>query len=97
LIRDAIVEEPGAWKRAVTGKTFQSTYELAGDSLSRAPRGLDPEHPLIADLKRKDFIAVAQLTEEDALSPDFLTRYTGVARAATPLMKFLTRALEVAW
>jgi hypothetical protein len=48
-------------------------------------------------LKRKDFIAVAQLTEEDALSPDFLTRYTGVARAATPLMKFLTRALEVAW
>lgn len=96
-IRGAIVERSDEWTRAVSGRSFRETYELAGESLQRAPRGFDQDHPLIADIRRKDFVAVATVSEEEVLSPDFLSRYARVARVATPFMRFLTRAVEMAW
>ena len=48
---------PTAWKRARNAKAFKTHFELEGESLVRAPKGFDPEHPLIEDLRRKDFIA----------------------------------------
>ncbi len=51
-IRDLIVAEPARWKRILAGKTFKATFEMEGESLKRPPRGYDPEHPLIEDLKR---------------------------------------------
>lgn len=96
-IREAIVQRSDEWTRAVNGKTFRDAYELAGESLRRAPRGFDQDHPLIADIKRKDFIAVTTLSEDDVVAPDFIGRYARVARLATPFMRFLTRAVGVAW
>jgi uncharacterized protein (TIGR02453 family) len=42
-IRTAIVSQPAQWKKA-TGK-----LELEGESLTRAPKGFDPNHPLVED------------------------------------------------
>ena len=94
-IREAIVEKPDRWKKIVGAKKFRDSFRLEGDSLKRPPRGLDPEHPLIEDLKRKDFIAVTSLTQKDACAPDFLTRFTGTCRAAGPFVQFLTEALDL--
>ena len=91
-IREAIVESPAGWKRAKSAKAFRDRYELAGESLKRAPKGYDPDHPLIDDLKRKDFIGVARFSERDLTKPDFITQFAGTARAAKPFMKFLTEA-----
>ena len=97
MIRDAIVENGAEWKRAIKGKTFQSTFELQGDALKRPPKGYDPDHPLIEDLKRKDFIGVAEFNPKELVSPDFLDRYTKTMRVGTPFMKFLTKAIGVPW
>ena len=94
-IRDFIAQNPRPWKKCVEDPAMRKRWELKGDKLSRPPRGYDPTHPLIEDLKRKDFIAIASLKESDALSPSFIERFAEVCGEATPLVKFLTKALEI--
>lgn len=55
-VRDVIVAKPLHWRRAISGKAFRRACRLEGDSLGRPPRGYDPDHPFIEDLKRRDFI-----------------------------------------
>lgn len=95
LIREAIVEDPAAWKKATRGKTFAQIMELTGESLKRPPRGFDPEHTYIEDLKRKDFIAIRELTEDDISSATFLKETLATFRKSKALMQFLCDALEV--
>ena len=89
LHRDA----PGRWKKATHDAKFRQLCALEGDVLSRPPKGYDPAHPLIDDLKRKDFIAVTNLDLADALSPRFIERFTAACVAASPLMRFMMKAL----
>jgi uncharacterized protein (TIGR02453 family) len=95
MIRDAIVEKPAAWKKAVLGPPFTSAYELSGDVLTRPPRGYDPEHPFVEDLKRKDFIGIRVLDENTATSERFLDSFLSMSRDATPLLRFLCDALAL--
>lgn len=92
-IRDAIVDNPEKWQSIKTDEAFVADYTLGGDSLTRAPKGYDPDHPLVEDLKRKDFVAGANLTEGDVCVPDFIDRFTALCRAASPFNEFLTRAI----
>jgi uncharacterized protein (TIGR02453 family) len=94
-IRDRLVEHPQRWTRLVTGKAFKGTLRLGGESLKRPPRGYDPEHPLIEDLKRKDFTAFAEIAPSEVCAPDFLERYTGLCRSAKPFVKFLAETLDL--
>jgi uncharacterized protein (TIGR02453 family) len=94
-IRDFIVKHPAQWKKAINDANFCKLCTLEGDVLSRPPKGYDPRHPLIDDLKRKDFIAVTNLDEAEAFAPSFTDRFTAVCVAASPLMRFLTRALDL--
>ena len=94
-IRDTIAACPEQWTRVAYGKPFVAAYRLDGASLVRPPRGYDPDHPVIADLKRKDFIGVVALTEKKALSPGFIDEYAQVCRAAAPFMRFLCDAVGV--
>lgn len=96
-IRQAIVDEPDRWKRLQRAKAFRDRFELAGDSLKRPPRGFDPEHPLIEDLKRKDFITVSSFTQRDVCSAGFLEDFAGSCRASAPFVRFLTEALDLEW
>ena len=94
-IRDALVERPEEWTRITTSDDFCRTFRLAGEALKRPPRGYDPEHPLIEDLKRKDFVVITDIPEEDAVRPDFLERFAGIARAGAELTAFMCRAVGV--
>ena len=94
-IREHIVAEPTAWKRASRGKKFRDTVELEGDRLSRPPKGFDPEHPLIEDLKWKDFIGVKRLSQTFATSAELPKELAKVFQAGTPFMRFLCDALGV--
>ncbi len=94
-IREAIVEDPRAWKRAVGGKRFKDDYELEGDRLKRPPRGFDPEHALVEDLKRKDFIGVAKIPKKTIVSPGLPKELAKTFGTATPLMEFLCKAVSV--
>jgi len=97
LVREAILSDPGKWKRASRGKTFKSTWQMSGDSFKRPPPGIDPHHPLATDLMRKDFIAAVYFTEPEVCGADFLGRVSRATRAAAPFLEFLTRALGLPW
>ncbi|MFV1992914.1 MAG: DUF2461 domain-containing protein [Acidiferrobacterales bacterium] len=94
-IRTAIVDKSNAWIKASQDKKFTRKFELAGDSLSTYPRGYDKQHPLIKDLKRKDFIAITSLDNKQVISNRLLSNVTRSFEAAIPLMKFLCKSLEL--
>ena len=94
-IRDAIVERPDEWTRITRTGAFRDGFELMGEALKRPPRRCDPGHPLIEDLKRKDFVAVARFPEAEACRPDFPERFAGMARGGADFLRFLARAVGV--
>jgi uncharacterized protein (TIGR02453 family) len=94
-IREAIVERPKAWQGAVGAKAFERTFTLAGDSLKRPPPGVDKDHPLVDDLKRKDFIGIADLDDDAVVDPAFAAQLARMFKDGAPLMKFLCEAVRV--
>ena len=94
-IRETLVADPQGWKRAISGKRFRDDWKLEGDSLKRPPRGFDPEHKLVDDLKRKDFIAVTRLTQKQLLAADFPRQFTALCRQGSPLVRYLCGAVGV--
>jgi uncharacterized protein (TIGR02453 family) len=96
-IRQSIAEHPQRWKDTLADRRFKRHFRLTGDSATRMPRGFDPDHPCADDLRRKDWIASADLSEKEAARPDFPERLAELAAAGAPLMAFLTRALGVPW
>ena len=94
-IRGHIATEPEQWRSATQRRRFTDVFGLEGDSLKRPPRGFDADHPLIEDLKRKDFIATTRLTQKAITADTFLADFAGDCRRATPFMRFLCEALDV--
>ena len=94
-IREAIVDRPDVWRRAVRGKRFRETFELAGERLKRPPRDFPADHPLVEDLKRKDFIAIREVTVDEVLDPGFLDEVAKTFTAGKPFMRFLCEAVGV--
>lgn len=92
-IRQAIVEKPEAWLAARDDKTFRKHYSLEGDALANAPRGFAKDHPLVEDLKRKDFIGLASLSQTMVTSPELRSHVVEQFRAAAPYMRFLCQAM----
>ncbi len=92
-IRTAIAERPDDWLAILEDQTFSKRHRLVGDSLKRAPRGYDPEHPVIDDLKRKDFISIEEFSQAKACSPGFIDDIAESFTAAAPLVRFLTEAV----
>jgi uncharacterized protein (TIGR02453 family) len=86
-IRLAIVAEPEAWAKV------RRKLEIEGDSLRRPPRGFDPNHRFVEDLKRKDFVASVELTEAQICGAKFMPEFTAACRSMLPLVEFTTRAL----
>jgi uncharacterized protein (TIGR02453 family) len=86
-IRSAIVASPEQWEKATR------KLELEGESLTRPPKGFCSSHPLIEDLKRKDFVASVALTEEQVCSPKLMQEFTAAGRKLKPLVEFTTKAL----
>lgn len=96
-IRSKIAEHPDQWLAIIADKKFQKTFTLGGDSLKRPPKGFDPEHPLIEDLMRKDYLASIILSEKIVCEPNFLDYYVDLCKIAAPFMEFLTRAVGLDW
>lgn len=94
-IRSAIDERSGEWKRAAHGTAFQENWKLTGESLKRPPKGFEATHPLIEDLKRKDFIASCGLSEQEITNDQFLDAFADRYKSASRLMRFLCTAVGV--
>ncbi len=94
-IRDYMVSNPASWKSVTRGHKFLETYHLAGEALKRPPRGYDPEHELIEDLKRKDFIASAQIDEKVLMDSDLVSELVRHYGLIEPMYDWLCGALDL--
>ena len=94
-IRDAIVAKGKVWRAASGDKAFRKHFVLDGESLTNPPRGYAKDHPLISDLKRKDFIAVAPLAEKIVVSAHFKNKVCEQFTLGNAYMQFLCKALEL--
>jgi uncharacterized protein (TIGR02453 family) len=86
-IRQQMMVKPGQWTKATSKLT------LDGEVLSRPPRGFAADHPLIEDLKRKDFIALVEFSEKQVCGPKFMKDFTKACQQISPLVEFLSQAL----
>lgn len=91
-IRDLIATKPAVYQDAITHKPFTEHYKLVGDSLVRPPKGFSADQPLIEEIKRKDFLAVCELTQQQLYQPDLCEVIARLFGKAQPLQKFLCEA-----
>lgn len=71
--------------------------EIQGDRLTRVPAGFDRSHRLADDLKLKSQYTGVSFSEAEVTSDDFLERYMECCATSAPLVRFLTRALDLSW
>ncbi len=88
-VRTRIDEYPKEWKKLASRMTGKDGFHLDGASLKRPPSGFLKDHPLIEDLKRKDFIAVQNLKATAVYADDFDEITAKLFKAASPLVKFI--------
>lgn len=93
-IRHCIDENPNAYKKALTSLT-QAGFEMTGERLQRPPKGYDKTHPLLDELKRKDFIAFKAFDAKTLLQPHFANYLVEQWQHTQDLMHYLCFALEL--
>ncbi|NOY63769.1 MAG: DUF2461 domain-containing protein [Gammaproteobacteria bacterium] len=94
-IRDTIIEKERHWITARDHQPFQKHYQISGESLKTAPRGYAKDHPLIEDLRRKDFIAIHHFDPNLVCAKNLKTEMMKRFADATPYMRFLCQALAL--
>ncbi|MDY6942813.1 MAG: DUF2461 domain-containing protein [Pseudomonadota bacterium] len=95
-IRTAIAQAPERWQAVVSADALGGAFGgLTGDALKRPPRGFTTDTPHIEDIKRKSFFVIKETDIEAAGSAEFVDEVADTFRSATPLMRFLTEALDL--
>ena len=94
-IRQAIADNGPRWRRARDNRRFREYFQLVGDSLKRPPPGFPADHPFVDDLKRKEWMGLCELSEQDVLDEKFVDKLADSFTASRPLMRFLCEALAV--
>jgi len=94
-IRDFLADNPAAWKKAVHGKAFRERFEFWGENLSRPPRGFDPAHELIEDIKRKNFAAGQGFPDSLATSAELLPYVVDTFKRVAPMIDYLCAAVDL--
>lgn len=95
-IRKRIDRDSKAWKSVTSNRRMRDTFGgLDGESLKRPPKGYAADHPLVDDLRRKDFIVGREMPVKAALGKSFPDRLVKDYVSAKPLVKFLCEAVGV--
>ncbi|MBY6188000.1 DUF2461 domain-containing protein [Marinobacter hydrocarbonoclasticus] len=94
-IREAIDRSSIRWLAARDDGEFCSRFTLSGSSLVRPPKGYDKDHPQLEDLKRKDFIGMMPLSDDEVMGEALLDRMEDAFIGADPFMRFLCQAMKV--
>ncbi|ODS62384.1 MAG: TIGR02453 family protein [Arenimonas sp. SCN 70-307] len=94
-IREFLVDNPAGWEKFARAPAFKRRFEFWGESLVRPPRGYPADHPLIEDLKRKDFTAGMALDDEVILGPRLRQAVASGFAGLAPLADYLCAALDL--
>ena len=94
-IRNFIADNPGAWKKATRSPAFRRHFQFHGERLKRPPRGFDPEHELIEDLKLKSFASGAPIDDAVVCSPRLLPEVVRTFQRIAPLVDYLCASVDL--
>lgn len=94
-IREFMSEYRDRWLAITTDPRFVNNFALSGDSLVRPPKGFDKSDPIVDDLKRKSFMAIAPLTQKQVTANDFLDDFEQRCRDGSPFVGFLCEAVGI--
>ena len=94
-IREFILENPEAWRKAVHTPAFRRRFELGGEMLTRIPRGFPAGHPLAEDLKRQGFVGSTPLDDATVLGPQLRRSITSALSGLAPLVDYLCASLDL--
>ncbi|MBL7743208.1 MAG: DUF2461 domain-containing protein [Chitinophagaceae bacterium] len=96
-VRQEIDYNLTAFKKVITGKKFKAVYgDLSRDAeytLSRVPKGYEPDNPAAEYLKLKSFVAMTSLKDADLTSKDLVKKAVASFEALQPLLEFINSAL----
>ena len=94
-VRQFIHDNPAGWKAATQAPAFRKRFSMDGESLVRPPRGFPPDHELIADLKRKNFVASTPLDDALVLGTRLRVAIGTHFAQLGPLVDYLCAALDL--
>jgi len=94
-LRQFIHDNPAAWTAATRSPAFRRKYELGGDSLVRPPHGYAADHPLIDDLRRKSFVALAAIEDGVVTGPRLRQAVGAHFKGLAPLVDYLCAGLDL--
>jgi uncharacterized protein (TIGR02453 family) len=86
------------FKKIIQSKKFKALYgdldKSAEYTLSRVPKGYEPDNPAAEYLKLKSYIAFIQLKDEDLTSKNLLKKTTAAFETLQPLINFINESLH---
>ena len=95
-IREAIRDNGAGWRKVADDASFKKRFgNVRGDTLTRPPKGFDASDANIEDIKRKSFFAMQEGTEKQTRAANFADDVAEAMADASPLMRFLCKALDV--
>ncbi|MDX2298288.1 MAG: DUF2461 domain-containing protein [Xanthomonadaceae bacterium] len=94
-VRSFIADNPSTWQRFTHAAKFREHCNMVGDTLVRPPAGFPADHPLIEDLKRKDFVAVCALDDALVTGPKLIPAIAERLTLVAPLIDYLCAALDL--
>ena len=94
-IREEIDYNGGEFTSILTSESFTKIFRLTQeDTLKKAPKGYESDHPLIDVLKLKSFEAIYPIKDEEFFKPDIYKKIDFAFKAVYPLISFLRTAVS---
>ncbi|WP_113654466.1 DUF2461 domain-containing protein [Pedobacter namyangjuensis] len=95
MIREEIDYNASEFLEVVNDKKFTDTFKLStDDSLKKAPKGYEIDHPQLEYLKLKSFIAVYNIPDKAFLKADIVDKLITAFRDIQPFVLFLRKAVD---
>jgi uncharacterized protein (TIGR02453 family) len=89
-VRQEIDYNENEFLRIVENKKFKEVFgNIFGDRLKKAPKGYQPDNPMIEWLKMKDFVFMHEFDEEILLKEDGMDSLIGKMKLLKPFVQFI--------
>jgi uncharacterized protein (TIGR02453 family) len=89
-VRQEIDYNENEFLRIVEIKKFRDIFgDIYGDRLKKAPKGYQPDNPMIEWLKMKDFVFMHEFDEEILLKEDGMDYLIGKMKLLKPFVQFI--------
>jgi uncharacterized protein (TIGR02453 family) len=89
-VREAIARDASELKEIIGGADFARYFgSMQGETLKTAPQGYPKDHPDVALLRHKQFLAESAMSDKQVLAPDLIPHILRVFTAMKPFVTYL--------